>query len=168
MNIPSAEREKSASNDQKAEKPGKIDKTRFTFTHPDFAGQEYIAEILGRVGKSTGRYNNCYNIRYTEPESLKNRVGNIDFSRDIDTWSKLQSSDATEDALFINDINSEDFAEAKKDELDSWQKHEVYDKVPYVEQPLMSTRWVLTLKQDENGVKKSQTGSTGLPGRFSA
>lgn len=44
-------------------------------------GNKCVAEVIGRAGKATGKNKAWYNVKYSEPESLKNAEISVDLSK---------------------------------------------------------------------------------------
>lgn len=108
--------------------------------------QEYEAEIANRAGKITGKYPNCYNIKYTLPESLIGKMGSVDLDR-VETFSEVASRQ-NEDIFEIQDM---DFSDAKAEELQAWKNNQVYREVENTGQEAISVRWVCSVKSTEQG-----------------
>ncbi|KAK6191223.1 hypothetical protein SNE40_002959 [Patella caerulea] len=104
------------------------------------------AKILGRAGKVTGKYSNWYNIEIEEDEQQKS----IDLSSI--TWEKTDDVENTdEDEVNVNSISSENELEigvAKQQELDKLHQFNTYIEVPDSGQNTLSTRWVITQKDN--------------------
>ena len=79
-------------------------------------------------------------------------ITSIDLKRDVTSWSFICSdiSKQPDQELISNEIYQaeiqNDIQEAKKAELDSWLKREVYDEVVDKGQSSVSVRWVITPK----------------------
>ena len=120
------------------------------------------ATILGRAGKSTGGNKYWLNIIHNDDE----RPFSIDWQKGVKEW---KSHDVSESEPVFNDVedNVENEAfvvesrhcekkvkEAKKFELEQWEKFRVYERVPDIGQPRISVRWVCNEKLSEDGSSK--------------
>ena len=113
--------------------------------------------ILGPAGKAKGRYKNCWNMQYEKPLHLAGSLGNIDFSTDMSSQECVGKVNGTTDKTVANQVfvsdssNSKElFKTAKLKELESWKNWGVYMEVQNAGQPLMSTRWVLSMRQNDD------------------
>ena len=109
------------------------------------------AVVLGRAGKSTGKYKSWFNIGVGQDS------GNYEERAvDINKLAKLSLvQDVTEETVQDEDVCAvcnEDFAEAKELELKSWKDNNVYTEVRDEGQEWISSRWVLAYK-DKDGIK---------------
>ena len=112
---------------------------------------------MGRARKSTGKYENSYNVEYKAPENLEGTHSYIDLGRvtnfklivNISEDVPATTESITEEIFEAKDV---DFPEAKMVELlQSWKNNEVYEEVPYENQKCISVRWVCGMKSCENG-----------------
>ena len=99
--------------------------------------------IHSRTGKSTGKHNNCFNIR-----SNKGTVKCIGLGRDVDTWRTIEEDE--EETLITATTNSTKILNAKKLEVNRWKDNEVFVEVDDQGQPALSVRWVVTEKIKNN------------------
>ena len=122
----------------------------------DGAADVVTAKLLGRAGKSTGKYKNSYNVEYKTPENLEGTHAYIDLDRvtnfklivNLSEDVPAATESITEEIFETKDV---DFAEAKMIELQSWKTNKVYEEVPYENQKCISARWVCGMKSCENG-----------------
>ena len=109
------------------------------------------AVVLGRAGKSTGKYKSWFNVG-VEEDTGKYEERAIDISG----LAKLTVvQDVTEEMVHDEEVCvlcGEDFAEAKERELKSWRENDVYIEVQDEGQEWVSSRWVLGYKESD-GVK---------------
>ena len=122
----------------------------------DGADDVVTAKVLGRAGKSTGKYKNSYNVEYKAPENLEGTHAYIDLDRVTNFKLIVNNSEdvpATTESITeeIFETKDVDFSEAKMVELQSWKTNEVYEEVPYENQKCISVRWVCGMKSCENG-----------------
>ena len=102
------------------------------------------AVILGRTGKSTGKYKHWYNVRNND---LSESSGNLDAVH----WKPLPPN-TTEFANAINiteNQNDNDFINAKYDEIEKLKHFNAYEEVPDSGQTCVSTTWVFNCKEDK-------------------
>ena len=122
---------------EKAINPGPGKFISFKPSEPGFEGKTIEAKIENREGKATGKHKDWWNVIYSAPEELAGNKDCIDFS-------KLEEASITN--VLIE--NSDEFAEAKQDEMDNWLKNGVFIEVNNEGQRFMTCRWVLTVKPD--------------------
>ena len=138
------------------ERPKRNDFIEFVPMDTKFRHETFRAKVLNPAGKATGKYKNCWNIEYHEPERLKGQLANLDIERDVDSWQTYENVEKADmNEIFIADSSNADrtFDEAKMQELASWKAHEVVKEVENCGQDLISVRWVLTMR--ENGIPGS-------------
>ena len=134
--------------------PRKGDIVDFKVKNDDLT--KYSVKILGSGCKSTSKkYSNWLNVEYNSPEDFKGKSGCINWPETISQWSKCQGTDENE-VLVINT----EFEEAKIQELQDWKNNNVYTEVPLNGQEVITTRWVLTNKND--GSKKARLVAKGF------
>ena len=104
--------------------------------------------LLKRSGKKSSKlYRNEWNVKYPNDS-----VAVLNFDSDVSEWLFLESYNSdTEILTFINTTNSLNPTEvqienAKREEMEAWKLHNVYDEVPNEGQDCMSVRWVVTPK----------------------
>ena len=105
------------------------------------------ARIISRGGKASGKFASWFNV-----ETLHNNERLcLDFSSIEWEDQKVDSESVNYNAIFhaTNDREKELVKEAKEKELLNWKTFDVYDQVEFKNQPLISTRWVVTEKQPE-------------------
>ena len=96
----------------------------------DGADDVVTAKVLGRAGKSTGKYKNSYNVQYKAPENLEGTHAYIDLDRVTNFKLIVKNSEdvpATTESIIeeIFETKDVDFSEAKMVELQSWKTNEV-------------------------------------------
>lgn len=94
--------------------------------------------ILGRAGKSTGKYKTWYNVR-----DENNQERSIDLEKV--EWEKVLETEINITAA--SDDMRENIIKAKESELDKLQQFETYEEVTNCGQKTLSTRWVITNKE---------------------
>ena len=100
------------------------------------------ARIISRGGKASGKFASWFNV-----ENVENGENScLDFS--AIEWENTSES-VNFNAVFrpTNDQERELVKEAKEKELLNWKSFDVYESVEFENQPLISTRWVVTEKQ---------------------
>ena len=97
------------------------------------------AKVIGRAGKATGVYGNCFNIQSDEGD-----IRWIDFERGVKEWSITDPSSNT--TLLASSHDSSKVTEAKIAEMENWKRNGVYEEVIDDGQPTVSVRWVVTEK----------------------
>jgi transposase InsO family protein len=110
------------------------------------------AKVLSRGGKATGKNWAYLNVQ----EENKDSPSGIDFKKDVQNWHLSENTKEVHSVFVPSARHSEDEVLcAMKKELDNWQQFNVFERVPYCGQKLMSTRWVITEKEsgDERTVK---------------
>ena len=127
--------------------PGRNTDIRFKTKYEYSSGSEFSGKVIGKAGKSTGKNKNWVNIQYNSPEHMKGKTGPVDFEKDVETWSLIDEKQQ-DTAYVTNEIDEDEFAEAKESELKSWTANHVYERVPDRGQTTIATRWILTRKSD--------------------
>ena len=103
------------------------------------------AIVNGRGGKSTGKYANWYNVTNTantQSECLD--FGKIDHEVLQDFHEEINLVNVPKEKK-----NSPECLEAKQRELDKLKEFNVYQEVEELNQEIISTTWVLSMKGDE-------------------
>ena len=134
--------------------PKKNETIRFKTVSDYSSGKDYEDTVIGRAGKAGGKHKDWLNVRYTSPEELDGEVGAVDFGGDIQSWSYFDNPEA----LLATEFD--EFNPAKLDEIESWKHHDVFEIVPDTGQQRVTTRWVLTVK--DNGRKKARLVARGF------
>lgn len=121
-----------------------------TFRDPE-SGISQTAKVLSRAGKATGKYKNWYNLELLEPAEVAGNSKSADLSQleDLRVQADVPDTDIHEDIYVTKDVS---FDEAKENEIRSWRQNEVFEEVVDKGQKCISTRWVCTLKETENGL----------------
>lgn len=112
-------------------------------------GNKCVAKVIGRAGKATGKNKAWYNVKYSEPESLKNAEISVDLSKIEGLECIVQENNELENNVMITENVS--FDEAKMKELESWKNNKVYTEEIDKGQKCVSTRWICTLKESSDG-----------------
>ena len=103
------------------------------------------AVVLSRAGKATGKFSNWYNVSI--PETLENTC--IDFG----TTEHEVIQDFCEEINVVNvpkdKRNSPECLQAKNKELDKLKEFNVYEVVDDLGEEIISTTWVLSMKEGE-------------------
>lgn len=106
------------------------------------------AVVLGRAGKSTGKYKSWFNIGVEQDSGIYEEK-----AIDISGLAKLSVvQDVTDQTIHCEEVcvvGNEDFAEAKERELKSWKDNGVYTEVRDEGQDWISSRWVLDYKEKD-------------------
>ena len=101
------------------------------------------ARVMNRAGKMGGKHENWMNIEYTGPEEYNGQRGAMNFATEVSHWEHVNQEDVITLATM-----EDDFEVAKKKELMSWRSNDVYTPCENLGQPSISTKWVLTIKDD--------------------
>ena len=100
------------------------------------------AVVLGRAGKSTGKYKSWFNVGVEQDSGTYEEK-----AIDISGLAKLSVvQDVTDETIHdevVYVVGNEDFAEAKERELKSWKDNNVYTEVRDEGQDWISSRLVL-------------------------
>jgi len=131
------------------------------------SGNLYVAKVLSRAGKVSGKYKNWYNLEYREPDEMIGTTASVDLNS-VEILGRVNEAEAgvqqddhvSETESSINEGEEENimvcedasFQTAKCDELDSWKRNEVYEEMHDSGQKCISTRWICTYKETPNGV----------------
>ena len=109
--------------------------------------------ILGRAGKATGRYKNEFNV-VTEDEDNPVTVKLDNVSVEVQSVPSVYH--------LVTDINMKDPAvlKAKEAEIKRFKEFDVFEEVKDHEQPTVSSRWVITSK--EEGTYKARLVARGF------
>ena len=118
-------------------------------------GEQCVAQVIGRAGKAKGKNKTWYNLRYSEPESMKDAEISADLSKieglDLSDLGNNTRYEEDEDTVMV--IENESFKNAKHKELESWAANDVYTEQTDCGQKCISTRWICTLKETPEGLK---------------
>lgn len=118
------------------------------------SGELKSGRVLSRAGKSTGKYKDCYNVKW----DLDGSESWVDVRED---FSDLQVMEDNVEMMVL--FNSEEVLCAKKKEIKSWQENDVYEEVDDVGQDTLSVRWVVTEKnKDKQSVIKARLVARGF------
>lgn len=101
------------------------------------SGELKSGRILSRAGKATGKYKNCYNIKWDSDGS----EGWVDVGED---FSDLEVLDIDAEMMVL--FNSDEVLTAKKKELENWIENDVFEEVDNDGQEVLTVRWVITEK----------------------
>lgn len=120
-------------------------------------GEACVGRILGRAGKASGGNKSWYNVEYFQPTTKVGTQGSVNFSavgqfEVMENYPPESTGDVDESVLLTGNIS---FDEAKAEELRNWKENSVYKTVRDTGQKCISTRWVCSLKEanDGSGVK---------------
>ena len=129
------------------------------------------AKVIQAQPKAGGKYKNWVNveekdgkqvcIRWSDVEKWKEIVNeqSTDDGTEKDTDENVDGSseDSVEEVVLFTDNRekSKEVAAAKEKELNNMKKNDVYEIVPYIGQPTVSSRWIFTekLKNEEIHIK---------------
>jgi len=91
------------------------------------------------VSKAGGIHKNWLNIEYKSPDTLIGQRSPVDFENGV---SHKENFENTESVLItgVRDVTGDEYAEAKRQELLSWQTKQVFHAVDNVGQTAMDTR----------------------------
>ena len=114
------------------------------------------ARVISHAGKATRKCKHWYNLEYPNGERESESV-------DLSKIHKLEiqetpgSNEELPDEVMI--CGNVAFADAKDAELANWRNHAVYEEILDEGQKCITTRWVLSLKEDDSGIipKASKT-----------
>ena len=93
--------------------------------------------VHSRAGKSTGKYKSCFNIQ----DSKTNQIYVFDFINSNIIWEPIPNE------ILLTNTEKESHLAAKIKELENWQKNDVFEEIPYENQKIISTRWVIVPKE---------------------
>ena len=111
---------------------------RISFIDPDTKERgDYM--VISRAGKATGIHKNWLNVKHLSTGAMKA----VDFE-------KLESWDLLEDEILYNTENTAEVLDAQQQELQKWKEYSVYTEVKDKGQDAITTRWVMTEKNDGN------------------
>ena len=109
--------------------------------------------IHSRAGKATGKYSSCRNIEYEN-----GHISAIDWDNDVEEWTPIVERDEVQEPSEImmacEDVTQTELEKAKDEELKSWKRFAMFEEVPNRGQKALSTRWVITEKETNEGKKK--------------
>ena len=108
-----------------------------------------ILNVISRAGKATGKNKHLMNVAMEQGEPFQ-----LDFEHGVRACEIRPTSDdehtfGEEENIMISSFDP-DLETARKNELQSWIKNEVYTQVSDQGQPRISTRWVYTHKNVNN------------------
>ena len=114
----------------------------------DESGKWKTAEITGRAGKASGKLKDWFNIQYDD-----SNLASVELRPDSNSWEYVDCSDS---AFFsVSDETS-----AKLTEIENWRNFDVFEAIEDQGQDTITTRWVLTTKED--GTKKARLVARGF------
>ena len=90
------------------------------------------------VSKAGGIHKNCLNIEYSSPETLVGQRGPFDFEN-VSHWETVENTESVR-ITGVTDVTGDEYAEAKREELPSWQTNQVFHAVDNVGQTAIGTR----------------------------
>ena len=103
-----------------------------------YTSDEWVTGYIhSRAGKATGKYKGCFNVLDEKSQTFQV----VDFFKPDVKWEPKASQ------VLITSADKEANLAAKLKELENWKKNEVYNEVPYQNQKLITTRWVITPKE---------------------
>jgi len=97
-------------------------------------------QVHSRAGKVGGRNENCFNIK----EKVDGQIRWYDFKNEVREWQPVPST------IMITTSDKESIIVAKEKEVNNWKMNDVFEEVPFTNQHVISTRWVITTKEVEN------------------
>ena len=103
--------------------------------------ENYIAEMLSRAGKATGKYKNTFNIQNFHPSNKLPSVY-VDFDK-VKNIQIIGRKNETESVCVIDESC---FQNAKQQELENWKSNNAYIEVAKSDKPLLNCRWVCSMK----------------------
>ena len=112
------------------------------------------AKVMNSQPKRTGGYNNWVNVQNS---GARPSCVNWEY---IEKWSKRDETGGTVDNVLILDRDQEykeKVINAKSDEIQKMIDNDVFEVVPYTGQKLVSSRWVITEKINEDNSSKIKT-----------
>ena len=112
------------------------------------------AEVLGRAGKSTGKYVSWFNIK----DTCDDGASSIDMDK-VAEWERIDtfSEDANIVMIPAHRHSEKEVVEAKMKELKTWKDFNVYKKVNDRGQQRISSTWVISEKNiDHKRVVKAR------------
>ena len=108
--------------------------------------------VISRAGKATGKNKYLMNVAMEQGEPFW-----LDFYHGVREWKACEIKPTSDDEHTFGDeenimisSSERDLETARKNELQSWIKNEVYTQVSDQGQPRISTRWVYTHKNVNN------------------
>ena len=118
-------------------------RSTFLYHNPDHNSWNK-ALIISRAEKANSKNNSWFNVKdITQDEHIS-----IDLSK-IKGWKNIE-----EEALIATPSdNNVEILEAKQAELNSWIKHNVYEEIEDRGQKVVSVRWVISQKFNDNKMK---------------
>ena len=103
-------------------------------------GGNVCGKLVSRAGKASGKHRNAYNLMNDDDGTV--------------TWMDLEKDFAKievvqDEVELVVLFNSDVVTEAKRSEIEMWDKNGVYEEVDNVGQDTISVRWVITEKIKE-------------------
>ena len=121
-------------------------KKGMNLTYKNSEGRWISGKVLGRAGKSTGKYKMHWNFERNEDKLVEE----LNFD-DVSEWK--ENPEICEDEYVSCHVNTilmtqvnDDIELAKKLELENWTREMVYEEVDNLGQSFISVRWVVTPK----------------------
>ena len=116
--------------------PGKGSKIRYKLADSE---TWEIATVIGRAGKAGGKHQYWSNIRKEDSDSSIHM-------KDLDAWEYVD-----EEVLISSSMEIQEVVKAKMIELENLKRHEVYEEMPYADQVVIQTTWVIS-ESTKNGI----------------
>ena len=127
--------------DQAAKFPKKDETIRYK--QPGSEWKE--ATVLGRAGKSTGKYSSWINVKTANDETTCIDLENVEWEHTANVANDIQSeSEVLYTIVPVSEHQTSAVKDAKKKEIENWENFNVFEKVENKGQKAITTTWVIT------------------------
>ena len=97
---------------------------------------DFRKKIMGRAGKATEKFKNCFHVQYQHPSDIYLSEGHVNFDK-VKYFSILLENNDTGEVQMIDESY---FDNAKLEKLNNWKSHKVYEEIPKTNQKLLHCR----------------------------
>jgi transposase InsO family protein len=96
--------------------------------------------VHSRAGKIHGKYESHFNIQNDDD----GKIEPYDFNDKVQEWEPVPNE------ILITTQDKNAIMTAKQQEVENWKKNDVFEEVQFVNQNLITTRWVITTKEKDS------------------
>ena len=134
----------------------KVPKKDETIRYKQPGSQWKEATVLGRAGKSTGKYSSWINVRSADETTFID-LENVEWEHTTNTANEQNETQPESEVLYTcvpaSEHQTSAVKEAKKKEIENWEHFNVFEKVENTGQKAITTIWVITRSMQANSVK---------------
>ena len=97
---------------------------------------DFRKKIMGRAGKATEKFKNCFHVQYQHPSDIYLSEGHVNFDK-VKSFSILRENNNTDE---VHMIDKSFFDNAKVQKLYNCNSNKVYEETPKTNQKLLHCR----------------------------